>query len=69
MPNTNQYVNKVVINNITKLDLTSDTVTAGTLAVGRVAHNAAGERITGTFDLADLTWNDLDSSFVWDSQN
>lgn len=67
MSNTNQYVNKVVVNNVTKLDLTNDTVTPGTLAAGKVAHNAAGERITGTFDLANLTWDDLDSSFVWGS--
>ena len=41
-------VSKVVVNNETILDLTSDTVTADTLAEGKTAHNAAGEQIVGT---------------------
>jgi hypothetical protein len=40
-------VSKVVVNNETILDLTSDTVAAETLAEGVTAHNAAGELITG----------------------
>lgn len=41
-------VNKVIINNETKLDLTGDTVTAAKLAAGATAHAASGTAITGT---------------------
>lgn len=41
-------VNKVDLNGVTVLDLTSDTVTPETLLVGTTAHNAKGETITGT---------------------
>lgn len=44
----NPYVNKVVYDGDTLIDLTSDTVTADTLAQGVTAHNAAGALITGT---------------------
>lgn len=44
----NQYVNKLVKDGVTKFDLTSDTVTAETLKSGYTAHNAAGQKITGT---------------------
>jgi hypothetical protein len=43
-------INKVILNDATKLDLTADTVTADTLANGVTAHNAAGDIITGTFN-------------------
>lgn len=45
-------VNKVEINGEVKLDLTADTVTPETLLAGATAHNAAGEKITGTADLS-----------------
>lgn len=41
-------VNKVVYGGQTLVDLTSDTVTADTLAEGVTAHNASGNKITGT---------------------
>lgn len=41
-------VNKVKINGETKLDLTQDTVTPENLLSGATAHNAAGEKITGS---------------------
>lgn len=44
----NQYVNKVVINGATKIDLTGDTITASSLASGVTAHDASGAPITGT---------------------
>lgn len=47
-------INKVVINDVTKLDLTGDTVTASDLASGVVAHNAAGDQITGTLSFRNL---------------
>lgn len=46
MPNA--YVNKVVANNETKLDLTGDTVNAAHLAQGYTAHDASGQPIVGT---------------------
>ena len=44
----NQYVNYVVINGTSKLDLRSDTVDAAHLVSGYTAHNAAGAPITGS---------------------
>lgn len=43
-------VNKVVINNETKLDLTADTVDAAHLAKGFTAHDMRGESIVGTME-------------------
>lgn len=44
----NQYVNKVVINGTTKIDLTGDTVAAENLLSGIKAHDRSGAQITGT---------------------
>lgn len=46
LPSSN--VNKVDLNGVTVLDLTSDTVTPETLLLGTTAHNAKGKIITGT---------------------
>lgn len=43
-------INKVVINNETKLDLTADTVDAAHLAKGFTAHDMKGESIVGTME-------------------
>ena len=43
-------VNKIVINNEVKLDLTADTVSPSTLATGITAHDKSGNIITGTMD-------------------
>lgn len=52
----NQYVNKVVIDGQTKIDLTADTVAASTLLSGTTAHDRTGAPITGTMpSLADAT--------------
>ena len=45
-------VNKVVINDEVKLDLTQDTVTPQTLLKGATAHNAAGDQIDGAVAVA-----------------
>ena len=47
-------VNKVEINGEVKLDLTADTVTAAKLAQGETAHDASGQRITGTMHVVQL---------------
>lgn len=39
---------KVVFDGKVLIDLTSDTVTSETLLAGETAHNAAGDKITGT---------------------
>lgn len=44
----NPYVNKVIINGDTKLDLTGDTVDAAHLAQGYTAHDKSGAPIVGT---------------------
>ena len=44
-------INKVVLNDVVKLDLTADTVTPETLAEGVTAHDAAGNPITGTMNV------------------
>lgn len=52
----NQYVNKVVVNGVTKVDLTADTVAAANLLSGITAHDRSGAPITGTMpSLADAT--------------
>ena len=43
-------VNKVVINNETKLDLTADTVSPDTLSKGITAHDKSGNVIVGTME-------------------
>ena len=48
-------VNKVEINGVTKLDLTQDSVCQETLLSGKTAHNKAGNRITGTLTLPEIT--------------
>ena len=45
-------VNKVVVGDEVKLDLTSDTVTAATLPKGITAHDATGTPITGAAEFA-----------------
>lgn len=44
----NKYINKVVINDTTLLDLTADSVTPKTLVEGATAHDKSGAAITGT---------------------
>jgi len=44
MPN----VNKVVVNGVTKLDLTADTVAANKMLSGTTAHDKSGAAITGS---------------------
>ena len=74
LPTSN--VNKVDLNGVTVLDLTSDTVTPETLLVGTTAHNAKGETITGTLvpctvysaesPALDGTTSNSDTTFTWD---
>ena len=74
LPTSN--VNKVDLNGVTVLDLTSDTVTPETLLLGTTAHNAKGEIITGTLvpctvysaesPAMDGTTSNSDTTFTWD---
>lgn len=48
-------VSKVVLNDVVKLDLTADTVTADKLKQGETAHDAAGNQITGTMTVTTPT--------------
>lgn len=48
-------INKVVLNDVVKLDLTGDTVTADKLSEGVTAHDAAGNPITGTMNVTTPT--------------
>ena len=74
LPSSN--VNKVDLNGVTVLDLTSDTVTPETLLLGTTAHNAKGETITGTLvpctvysaesPALDGTTSNSDTTFTWD---
>lgn len=43
-----KYYNKIIINGQTKIDLTSDTITANKLLSGYTAHDKSGATITGT---------------------
>lgn len=51
-------INKVIVNDEVKLDLTADTVSPSTLALGITAHNKSGNVITGTA-LTGFTADDL----------
>lgn len=72
LPSSN--VNKVDLNGVTVLDLTSDTVTPETLLVGTTAHNAKGEIITGTLvpctvysaESPATTTSNSDRTFTWE---
>ena len=44
----NQYVNKVIIGDEVKIDLTGDDITAEKLAAGIKAHDKSGAPIVGT---------------------
>lgn len=44
----NKYINKLVVGNETKFDLTADTVTEDKLLKGTTAHDKSGALITGT---------------------
>ena len=44
----NNYINKLVVGNETKFDLTADTVTEDKLLKGATAHDKSGAPITGT---------------------
>lgn len=44
----NKYINKLVVGNDTKFDLTADTVTADKLLKNATAHDKSGAPITGT---------------------
>lgn len=52
-----QYINKVIVNGETKIDLTTDTVDPSHLLKGYTAHDKSGAPITGT--LADKDVNDV----------
>lgn len=57
---SNQYINKVVVNGKTIVDLTNDTVTPDTLYAGTTAHDKTGKQIVGTLylenkDITDVT--------------
>lgn len=54
MPNN---INKVIVNGETKLDLTSDTVTASSLLAGVTAHDKSGALVIGS--LQDHDVNDV----------
>ena len=49
---TNQYINKVIVNGTTKIDLSSDTIDASKLLKDITAHDKSGAPITGacTYD-------------------
>ena len=50
-PEPNVAVNKVIVNNLTIIDLTADTVTAANLYKGITAHDKSGHTITGTAEV------------------
>lgn len=47
----NEYVNKVVVNNQTRIDLTGDTVSESVLLAGFTAHDSSGNQIVGTYTI------------------
>ena len=58
----NQYVNKLVVNGVTKLDLSGDTITADKLASGYTAHDASGAPIIGSATVGKIIVSDVADS-------
>lgn len=52
-------ISKVVFGGRVLMDLTSDTVTPESLIIGKTAHNAAGEQITGTHEEAVVSSSEI----------
>ena len=50
----NQYVNKVIYGNTTLIDLTEDTVIPEVMLAGYTAHDASGEIIEGSIEIATM---------------
>lgn len=57
-------VNKLVINDETKLDLTEDTVTPDSLLEGVTAHDCTGARITGALPTVEQAQPVIETSFL-----
>ena len=57
-------VNKVIANGKVLIDLTGDTVTAGSLKKGVTAHDKTGEIITGTLDQSEEI-DDIDRALTY----
>ena len=55
---TNRAVSKVILNGVTLIDLTQDSVTAATLSLGETATGADGVQITGTYSPKALALED-----------
>lgn len=62
----NEYINHLVINGVTKLDLRSDTVDAAHLLSGYTAHDKSGALITGTASATGGVTQDQDGYLVLD---
>lgn len=58
----NPYVNKVVINGDTKIDITDTTATAADVASGNVFYNAAGARTVGTAKSGYIYYGQVDNT-------
>lgn len=54
---SDQYVNKVIVNGKTRIDLSGDTVDSSSLLLGVTAHDKSGKKITGT--ISDKTIDDV----------
>ena len=64
-----KYINQLDIDGETILDLTKDTITEDTLAMGETAHNAAGEPIVGKAKVCSVTLAVVDTPPVVDDHS
>lgn len=62
-------ISKIILNGVTQMDLTGDTVTAATLLSPQTAHGADGEPVTGTAVKKVLTTKTITANGTYDAED
>lgn len=62
-------ISKIILNGITQIDLTGDTVAAGNLVAPNTAHGADGEPVVGTATEKTLTTKTITANGTYDAED